>query len=190
MNFGGKTQYGMTKTTPVTVIRQSPERKDLQSLLARESMRKKWISPKTENEALKWDVRFSLKLTLTWAHVLKICKTITWHKLVFCSYTTPIPPSSGKVADSADLGFLCVHPSPRSLGKDCAAPAGVWTGSSSPLHRETAPYSFSPKCRVWGFLQHWISILAAPSRNPSPPCLPIRMIPIGIAFKYHKILHT
>lgn len=32
MNFGGKTQYGVTKNTPITVIRQSPERKDLQSL--------------------------------------------------------------------------------------------------------------------------------------------------------------
>lgn len=155
MNFGGKTQYGMTKTTPVTVIRQSPERKDLQSLLARESMRKKWISPQDR----KWSSQvgceiFFLNLILTWAHVLKICKTITWHKLVFCSCTPPIPPSSGKVPDSADLGLLCVHPSPRSLGKDCAAPAGVWIGSSSPLHRETAPYFFSPKCRVWSFLHH------------------------------------
>lgn len=147
--------------------------------------------PKTENEALKWDVRFFfLNLILTWAHVLKICKTITWHKLVFCSCTPPIPPSSGKVPDSADLGLLCVHPSPRSLGKDCAAPAGVWIGSSSPLHRETAPYFFSPKCRVWSFLHHSISVLAAPSRNPSPPRLPVRTIPIGIAFKFHKILYT
>lgn len=93
MNFGGKTQYGMTKTTPVTVIRQSPERKDLQRLLARESMRKKWISPQDR----KWSSQvgceiFFLNLILTWAHVLKICKTITWHKLVFCSCTPPIPP--------------------------------------------------------------------------------------------------